>query len=387
MSIVTTSEVRIDEFNGHYWADHSAVSPERLRPLAGAVGELILLARVRTDASESGSFQVDVEGVRVMALPDYRGLPGLMRALPMLLRVMKRLPHDQSAFTGRLPEPLALLLFLRAWSRRRPWISQVVSEPRQLGRSLGGRHAGPVLGAILAAVTRFCIRRSVGVIYVTQHWLQRLYPAPAGIPTIARSNVQLGSGSFVPRIRTLSAGSRLNLISIGSLTGATKGFDVAIDVVLELRNRGVDVTLEIVGDGHGREQVQELASRLGVQEHVHFAGHISDPVELRRRLDAATVYLSTSRAEGLSRAMIEAMARALPVVATASGGAAELVSETQLVPVGDVTALADAIEGLIRSDEAYATASLHSLDTARAVRASLDPDSFQRFLETVLSPR
>jgi N-acetyl-alpha-D-glucosaminyl L-malate synthase BshA len=100
-------------------------------------------------------------------------------------------------------------------------------------------------------------------------------------------------------------------------------------------------TLVLVGSGPGLEDVRRLAERLGVADDVRFAGEEPD---VARHLRGAALLLSTSEFEGFGMSVLEAMACAVPVVATASGGVGEVAGEAcaSFAGVGDVEALAAA---------------------------------------------
>jgi glycosyltransferase involved in cell wall biosynthesis len=104
----------------------------------------------------------------------------------------------------------------------------------------------------------------------------------------------------------------------------------------------------IVGDGPLREELQAQAESLGVADSVRFAGTVAD---VRPSLAAMDVFVLPSHAEGMSNALMEAMAAARPVVATAVGGNTEVVVDGKtgvLIPPADPTAIADAIAALLR---------------------------------------
>ena len=81
-------------------------------------------------------------------------------------------------------------------------------------------------------------------------------------------------------------------------------------------------TMQVLGDGKDRAPLELLAERLGVSDSVQFAGHVDDVLE---RLSYASIFLATASAEPFGLSVVEAMAVALPVVATASGGHIETV--------------------------------------------------------------
>ena len=107
----------------------------------------------------------------------------------------------------------------------------------------------------------------------------------------------------------------------------------------------------IVGDGPLREKLQAQAHSLGVAHSVRFVGTVAD---VRPSLAAMDVFVLPSHAEGMSNALMEAMAAARPVVATAVGGNTEVVVDGKtgvLIPPADPAAIADAIAALLRDPD------------------------------------
>jgi glycosyltransferase involved in cell wall biosynthesis len=105
--------------------------------------------------------------------------------------------------------------------------------------------------------------------------------------------------------------------------------------------------LLIVGDGRQRAQTEELAANLGITEVCRFPGSIKDLSEVYRAID---IFVMSSMWEGLSLAMLEAMAAGLPVISTKVGGAHDVLGDNLrgiLVPEGDAEALAEALRDLI----------------------------------------
>ena len=103
----------------------------------------------------------------------------------------------------------------------------------------------------------------------------------------------------------------------------------------------------IVGDGPLRGRLERQTADLGLGEIVHFTGAVAD---VRTALAAMDVFVLPSRAEGMSNALLEAMAAGRPVVATAVGGTCEAVETDRtgvLVPPGDPAALAGAAVALL----------------------------------------
>ncbi|UIY28919.1 glycosyltransferase [Neorhizobium galegae] len=105
-----------------------------------------------------------------------------------------------------------------------------------------------------------------------------------------------------------------------------------------------EARLTIVGEGDERGNLEALIEALNLSQDVSLPGHNPDPLSI---LSQASLFVSSSSHEGLGNALIEAMACGVPVVATdAPYGPREILQGGRLgrlVPVGDATALAQAM--------------------------------------------
>lgn len=104
--------------------------------------------------------------------------------------------------------------------------------------------------------------------------------------------------------------------------------------------------------GEHRASLERLIAELNLTNRVHLMGWLDDVAPLLAALD---VYVSASHTESFGLAIVEAMALGLPVVATATEGAQEIINrddEGVLVPVGDVEAMAAALLRLLEDTDA-----------------------------------
>ena len=125
-----------------------------------------------------------------------------------------------------------------------------------------------------------------------------------------------------------------------------------VEVLLDAMTRTPDVELVIAGDGDLRARLEERAAELGVASRVRFFGMRDDVPDILKACDA---FVLPSHGEGMSNALIEAMACGLPcLVATAVGGAAELVGTTAgiTLPADDADAWAAALGRLAADRDA-----------------------------------
>jgi len=112
--------------------------------------------------------------------------------------------------------------------------------------------------------------------------------------------------------------------------------------------------LLVVGHGVLETRLRRRADDLGLHGHVTFTGRVDDPQSYYR---AATLFVLSSRIEGLPNALIEAQIFGLAAVTTNCGGAGDIVNDGKtgrVVPIGDVDALARNIEELLMENETRA---------------------------------
>ena len=133
---------------------------------------------------------------------------------------------------------------------------------------------------------------------------------------------------------------------VGRLDHWGKGHKELFEAMASLRERH-PVHALIVGGGRRMEEVRQSAESLGLAGAVHFLGPRPDVPDL---LNAMDIFVLPSYSEGVSLALLEAMAAGLPVVATAVGGLPEVVTDGEtglLIPPRDAGALAGALARLL----------------------------------------
>ena len=192
---------------------------------------------------------------------------------------------------------------------------------------------------------------------------RRLLTARAGLD--ARRTVRIGNGVDVERFAPVPCDARRALrrrllddrpddrpicCTVARLS-AQKGLDVLVEAAAILRRRQgrPPARFVVVGDGELREPLERRIHERGVEDAVELLG-ARPPDEVAGWLAAADVFVLPSRYEGLSLAVMEAMACGLPVVVSDVSGSAELVptaEDGRVVPADDPAALADAGEELL----------------------------------------
>lgn len=164
------------------------------------------------------------------------------------------------------------------------------------------------------------------------------------LDSLVRADVQ---EALKVRWTCLAAGKgALKGISVGRLE-ANKGFEYLLRALAAIKEElGAAWTWMLVGEGSLKASLQEFSARLGLDGHVCFTGSLSD-TELHSLYAMCDLFVHPTLYEGSSLVTLEAMAHALPVVASAVGGIPDKVIEGGtgfLVPPGDVLGLASKIK-------------------------------------------
>ncbi len=179
----------------------------------------------------------------------------------------------------------------------------------------------------------------------------RPFRRPGARRDACRARLGLRPGDFV-------VGTLCRLEPIKGVEDLMRGFLQASATQPRLR-------LVLAGDGPLRDRLLSLARAAGAEERVRILGEWLTPLDVLPALD---LFLLVSRNEGMGRALVEALAFGLPVVATNVGGMPEVLQEGKaglLLPPGDPEAIARAILRL--HDDAALRGDLSRCARARAV--------------------
>ena len=324
---------------------------------------------------KKGEVAVPVEGPGVCFVPlsGYTGPEQYLRNLWRLKRQVRLVCQDEVAVIARAPGAVATLVVNELHKKLRPYALEVVGDPYDAFSPGAVKHPlRPFFRWLFSRQLQRQCKRACAVAYVTEGALQRRYPPAPRILTTHYSSVELPDEAFVqvPRL-TYQGANTFTIVTVGSLAHLYKAPDVLIDAVgVCIRDR-LDLRLTLIGDGKYRPELEARASALGLGERVSFLGQLPAGKAVRAQLDQADLFALPSRQEGLSRATIEAMARALPCIGSRVGGTPELLAPEDMVPPGNVTALATRIREVLLDPARMARMSARNLEKAGEYRGDI----------------
>jgi len=174
------------------------------------------------------------------------------------------------------------------------------------------------------------------------------------LPSVIHMGVKIPSVE-PPQLR--QHGPAFRMVVVANLL-EVKGHTYLLEAVRLLADRGVDVRLDVAGDGPLRGELANKVRGLRLGDRVAFLGLLAHE-KLLQQLEAGrwdmlvlpSVVTSAGEAEGIPVTLIEAMSYRVPVVSTSTGGIPELfegVEDAPLVPPKDPATLAEMIERLIK---------------------------------------
>jgi len=178
----------------------------------------------------------------------------------------------------------------------------------------------------------------------------------------------------------------LRIVSVGRLHPA-KGYEDLIDALAQVRDAGRPFECILLGEGPLRATLEQRVHRLNLTECVRLPGHTSNPYAWMRSAD---VVVSASRWETFGIAILEAMALGRSIVATDTDGAQELLEDGVtgcVVPVGDASAMAAALQTLLADAGRRAQLGQAAAQRARAYDAGVVTEQFVDAIRGVLTGR
>jgi glycosyltransferase involved in cell wall biosynthesis len=367
MNVIVTCEHHFSRTpDGRVWTNGVVPYPFWARYLS-VFDSVRVAARVRDVTVRPPKHQpADGAGVTFWGVADFRGPEQyLLRAMSIAAATAKAVQAGD-AVSLRVPGLIGTCVEQHVLKMRRPYAVEVVGDPYDVFSPGAVRHPlRPLFRWWFPRNLRRQCAAACAAAYVTEHALQRRYPPGPETFATSCSSVDLPPAAFVNAPRTSMSNGTAKLIFVGSLAQLYKAPDVLIDAIGACVHDGLDLELVVVGSGKYQSKMEARALALGLAKRVQFCGQLPTPEAVRSELDQAHLFVLPSRQEGLPRAMIEAMARALPCLGSTVGGIPELLPSEDLVAANDAPGLAKKIHEVLADPARMRRMSARNLEKAR----------------------
>ena len=295
-----------------------------------------------------------------------------------------------------MPGLVSQLVWAEIVRLKKPYAIEVLGDPWEaFGPGTWTSLLRPIFRVLATRqLKRICTRAMAGH-YVTSETLQKRYPPSKSAYAVGFSDVRLENAS-VPaeliqaRYRRLhespwkdaKSGSPIRIGFIGSLARMYKGPDTLLHAAALCLGR-LNLQLVMVGAGRYLPEMKSLAAKLGIADRVEFRGELSSGPSIFEFLDSIDLFIMPSRAEGLPRALVEAMSRGCPCIASSVGGIPELLEASDLVPAGSPEELAKLILEVAADSDRLLAMSARNLAKAAQFNPQMLNESRRAFLEEV----
>ena len=227
------------------------------------------------------------------------------------------------------------------------------------------------------------IWKTSSALYACSHGLRQraLNFAPHANIGVIPNGVELDR--FTPRESGLDKES-LKLLTVGRLS-SSKRIDLLIEAVQIIRNKIPDVTMTIAGSGGLYKKLDQLVKNENLQNHIKMPGTV-DAENMPGLYRQHDIFVTATAQEGMSNAMLEAMASGLPVITTRCEGVEELIADNGIiVEQPNSKAIAEAINQAVRDEQGYKAMCLAARKKAEQFTWEKAAEQYLKIYRNVLS--
>lgn len=354
MNLYFFTEVRLDRVDGVIWCPQ-AFSMALWQRYLEKFEHVFVICRVNhtNNHSNENLVKLDDDRVSVIDLPYYIGIFSYLKLKKVLKAEINSFIHLGDAYICRVPGLIGTLAVECLVKKNIPYGIEVVGNPWESLAQI----SNPVLSFVLKRIGKsqlmYIAKHSSAALYVTNYILQKEYPVKEGVFTTGASNVILNDNYYSkePYHVDLHLSNRqIKILSVGSLAQMYKAPDIILKALAKIKEKGYNPYLTWFGDGKFKDDMIKLANDLGLEQNVNFAGTVKQDV-IRQEFLNTDIFIHASRAEGLPRAVVEAMAYGLPCIGSSIAGIPELLDKKAIISPGSVAELAEKIHYFIKNPD------------------------------------
>lgn len=324
-----------------------ALNNKMFERYAKLVDELKVAILVKEKKEKTEKFSpIDLPFIKkIIPLPN-RNIRNIKKAK----QILKKAVEEVDLVVIRLPSLYGNYAAKIAREINKPYIIELVGSP--WGTLWSHSWKGKVVAPYMWYITRKNVKRAKNVMYVTKCYLQKYYPNK--FQAIGLSDVQLEKDEKnILEVRMQKKCEDKNVPikigTVGAINVKYKGQQDVIKAIARLKKQGFHILYELVGDG-STERLKKIAKQNKVEDSVSFLGPIPHG-QVFEWLDSIDIYIQPSYQEGLSRALIEALSRACPCIASNAGGNIELIDMQYIYKKGDFYQLERLIKKILKNME------------------------------------
>lgn len=313
------------------------------------------------------SYSLDSSKVEFITIPFFQGPRQFVPKYRKIKHAIKNTIDKCDFAILRLPSTTAFVAMEVIWKKKLPYATEIVFDCYDAVET-SDDILSKLIWRILHKMQVKACRNALGVSCVTEKYLQRRYfPIRPEAISSHYSSIELPE-DFYFSPRQYPGKKVFKIIHIANQVqfNGRKGHNELIKVVSEINRADKRVEVVFVGENYfnGQERLKDLAQSLGTADSVTFTGFLNRQL-LRNELINADIAVLPTRAEGLPRVVIEAMAMGLPCITSPVSGNPELIDENFLVRYDDVNGMVERCKILIANKDIYERQSRGNFEKSR----------------------
>jgi len=334
-------------------------------------------------------------GVTFLPIPESRGLIEHIKVHYITRKLINKYVSESDAAIIRVPGVVANITERLYRKTKKPYVLEVVVDPWEyFSKGTINTIYRPVLRLVWTKSLKSACLHANGVSYVTLNYLQKRYPCIATKQnkeeslyfTSSYSSVELPDDKF-GTMRIYTTKNQYTIIHVAnSFSGYGKGHITLLRATKIVLDKGYNIRTIFVGDGPLKSEFEHYANELGISSNVVFTGRLSSGDAVRGALKNADIFVFPTKAEGLPRVVLEAMAMGLPVLSSPVCGIPEIVDREYLFNSDSAQDFSNAIIRLISNPEIMTNLSRKNINIAYEFRSSKLQDkriSFYKKLDSL----
>lgn len=334
-----------DHDGNYYGVDFGEVLKERFLYLGSHVTFMMRTKYISSEDLKKYS-TISNDNFDVINVPDFKSIKKYFKNIKPAKEIIRKAVASHDVIVCRLPSAIGSIAAKEALELKKPLMAEYVACTYDAYWNYSWK--GKLIAHYKMWTQKALVKDIPYIIYVTKHFLQNRYPSPA-VQTNC-SNVEIINiyeQDLEDRLKKIEQRndnqSTLTLGTVAAINVVYKGHEDVFRAIAILKQKGIAVKYFLVGNGDP-SRLKNHAKELNIEDSIEIVGPVkhSEVFEFYKKID---IYIQPSKQEGLPRAVIEAMSRACPVLASSIAGIPELLNEDKMFRPGNAKEIAEKIAG------------------------------------------
>lgn len=329
--------------------------------------QVFIVSRVKNIDKANNKMILLNDNINVFEMPFARGIKDYVKYYLNFRKKSKEIIKIVDCAIFRLPSILSYIVAKEYIKSRKPFSIEVVACPKQAYQN------NKIASMFFSKQLKQYALSANGASYVTEFNLQQSYPNYAMTYGEDKkhfathySSIDLRKEFFSqPKINSPIKSEFIISHTANKTASLMKGQDILIKALGILTQEGYNAKIKFIGDSEIKDYLYNIAKECSVENRIEFTGMLASKEEIRENLLNSDIFVLPTKAEGLPRAIIEAMAVGLPCISTPVNGVPELIPQEYLVDQQDYMGFAKLIGYLIDNSEIMNKISIRNINKAK----------------------